>query len=203
MPPRASPSRLRDLHDAETELRAAVGLLTNLPADLAGTPHVRSELAGIYGDLGLVLLDQSRMAEAETAYLNAVAVYATLAEQFAVVPEYAIDAGGTYCNLANVLGRTRRPAESLEWYDRAAATLEPVVNKEPRFGDARQYLRNTFSGRSAARSELNLHREALADSDRVIELTEPGGLRVPPQMRRALILVRAGDPAGRCRRSTR
>jgi tetratricopeptide (TPR) repeat protein len=183
------------LPDAETELRAAVGLLTPLAAGPAGTPDLRFKLAGIHTSLGVVLQEQHRMDQAEAAHREAVAVYATLGDQIAAIPEYAIDAGGASCNLANVLRATGRPAEALEWYDRAAVALEPAANAVPESGQARLYLRNTLWGRSRARSEVNRHPEALADIDRAVELTAPGGGRVPLQIQRAFLLVRAGDPA--------
>jgi tetratricopeptide (TPR) repeat protein len=180
--------------EAETAYRAAIELQTKLTTDSLDTPAVRHELARSHNNLGNLFFDQRRSREAEAAYREALALEIKLTAEFPTVADYAVGLAGTYCNLGNLCQFQGQPAEAPEWYARAIATLEPVLEKEPRLVKARLFLRNSHWGRADTLGKLNRHREALSDWDRALELSPPPQ-RPMVQMGRALGLVRAGETA--------
>jgi hypothetical protein len=70
---------------------------------------------------------------------------------------------GSSCNYGHLVRDQGRPADSLEWYDKAINTLTPVQAKEPRDVAARSYLRNSHGGRARAYDLLGKHAQALKD----------------------------------------
>ena len=93
---------------------------------------------------------------------------------------YRIDLGGSYGNYGRLIRDAGKPAESLEWFDRAIRTLQPVHDREPRDVTAKQYLRNGHWGRAVSYDRLDKPLEAVKDWDRAIELSPPAerpGLR--------------------------
>jgi serine/threonine protein kinase/tetratricopeptide (TPR) repeat protein len=180
--------------DAERELRAAIVLQERTFAERPDIPVNRYELAGSHADLGLLLDILGRPDESNAELQTAVTLLRVLVEQCPAVAAYAVRFAGTCCNLGNNYLRDH-PAESLEWYDRAVATLEGVLKKHAWSTLAREYLRNSLWGRALARGRLGRYRDELADIDRGLELTEPGDARVHLEVRRATNLVRGGDPA--------
>src|SRR5262249_40610589 len=77
--------------------------------------------------------------------------------------------GGGYCNFGNLF-RDSQPKTALGWYQKAIATLQPVVDKEPRLVDARKFLCNSHFGRAVALDALGRQAEATRDWERALEV---------------------------------
>src|SRR5262249_27309549 len=93
-----------------------------------------------------------------------------------------------YCNFGHLVRDGGNPAGSLAWYRQAIETLAPWVDREPRLANARQFLRNSHWGRADALVKLHRFAEAVADWDRVIELSD-GVERNQFRMQRAVCLT--------------
>jgi tetratricopeptide (TPR) repeat protein len=97
----------------------------------------------------------------------------------------------TQATLARDQGNTQN---ALVQFDKAIATLQAVVEKEPRHVKARELLRDSHSGRAETLVRLNRPAEALAEWDRALELdTWPSGNEF--RLQRALALARLGEHA--------
>ena len=115
-----------------------------------------------------------------------------LAADFPAVPAHAVALGGGYCNFGNLVHGGGQPEAALVWFQKAIATLEPVVVKEPRMVDARQFLRNSHWTRAMALDDLGRHVEATRDWERALEFDD-GSMRATFRLR---ILRNKKDAAG-------
>jgi tetratricopeptide (TPR) repeat protein len=176
---------------AEEQTRKALAIFEKLAAEFPAVPNYRSNLAVSHNILGHLLKDLGRGAAVEEQYRQALAIQEKLAADFPAVLEYQADLGGSYCNLGNLILTGGDPAESLKWYGRAIDCLQAVHEKEPRAVTAKQFLRNSHSGRAVAHDRLQKFAEAVKDWDRVIALSPPAQ---QPQvhLRRATSRLQAG-----------
>src|SRR6202023_2489091 len=83
-------------------------------------------------------------------------------------------------------------ADALDWYARAQQALEHESHGEAHPAGARDTLRKAYWGRADALTRLGRHKQALADWDRAIALTDPKS-RGWFQLFRLATLARTGD----------
>jgi serine/threonine protein kinase len=167
---------LRKDEDADAAHRRAIAIREKLAAEFRTMPAYRRDLAVSYNNRGLALMSLGKRAEAEASYRQALVTHESLAAEFPNVPEHAIHLGGGYCNFGNLF-RDSQPEMALGWYRKAIATLQPVVDKEPRLVDARRFLCNSHFGRAVVLDALGRHAEATRDWERALELDD--GSRKP------------------------
>ena len=117
-----------------------------------------------------------------------------LAADFPAVPEYQVELGGSCCNFGNSIRNGGNPAESLKWFGWAIECMQTVYEQEPRATTAKEYLRNSHSGRAEAHDRLQKFDAAVKDGDRVIALSPPA---VQPRRRAPCQLVAASRHGGR------
>ena len=132
--------------------------------------------------------------EADEQYRKAITIQEKLAAEFHDVPTYRVELGGSCCNFGSVVREGGKPAESLEWFDKAIGMLRPIHEQEPRDVKAKQFLLNSHWGRAMAYDQLRKFTKAAADWDSAIELclsAEKGMLRAS----RATSRVNAGQIA--------
>jgi serine/threonine protein kinase len=175
-------SRLVEARDAHGQ---AIPILKVLIADFPSVPLYREQLASCFNNLAIVLEDMGQLDEAEAATRQAIALREKLIKDFPDVLDHAVNLGGTYSNLGGLLKDQRRVSDSLEWYDKSARILEPIMAREGRHDVVRRTLRRTYSGRAQALDRLGRHAEAARDWDRAI-VHDDGSRRGLFESRRAL-----------------
>jgi tetratricopeptide (TPR) repeat protein len=163
-------SVLRKDEDAEAAHRQAVAIRKKLAAEFPTVPAYRQELAASHNNLGLALVRMGRRPAAEAAHRQALVLFEGLAADFPGVPAHAVHLGGGYCNFGNWVQGGGQPEAALGWFQKAIATLRPVVQKEPRLVDARRFLCNSHLGRARALDELGRITEATRDWERALDL---------------------------------
>src|SRR5262249_44901317 len=132
----------------------------------------RRELAAGHNNLGLLLTRLGKRPAAAAAYRRALDIQEKLAADFHTVPQHAVDLGGGYCNFGNWVRDGGQPRVAFGWFQKGIAPLEPVVGKEPRLVDAREFLRNCHKERAEAFGDLGRHAEAARDWERALELDD-------------------------------
>jgi tetratricopeptide (TPR) repeat protein len=90
-----------------------------------------------------------------------------------------------------------QPAEALDWYAKAIATLEGALGKLGTDVSGARYLRNSHWGRARALAKLGRHTEAIRDWDRALSLDD-GSADVEIRVSRATTLVQVGEVARAC-----
>jgi tetratricopeptide (TPR) repeat protein len=164
---------LRRYDAARVEYETARDLFKKLVEQYPDVTAYQQELATRPANLVDLIPDPGQRDAARVEYETARDLQKKLVEQYPAVPEYKIALGGTYCKLGNLVRDSGKPAESLEWFDKAIALLEPVHRAEPRDVTAMQVLRNSHRGRARAYDLLRKFNEAAADWDKAIELSLP------------------------------
>jgi serine/threonine protein kinase/tetratricopeptide (TPR) repeat protein len=183
---------LRQRDDADSAYRQAIAIRERLAAEFRMVPAYRQELAASHNNRGLALLSMGKRPEAEAAYRQAIVLQEGLAAEFPDVPAYAVGLGGGYCNFGNWVNRGGQPEAALGWFQKAIATLGPVVERASRLVDARRFLRNSHWGRATALDDLGRDAEATRDWERAWELDD-GSYKATFRMR---ILRNKKDGAG-------
>jgi tetratricopeptide (TPR) repeat protein len=179
---------------AETSFQQSLRLCKRLVQDCPHTPIYQNARGNSHTLLGNLLAGRGRWAEAEAEFREALAARRALVREDRDRVAFAVQLGGDYCNLGNVQGKRGNPAAARESYDRGVRTLEEVLRRVPGHGQARRYLGNTLGGRAAVEIEQSRYREAVADLDRLVKLSE-GRRRVNARIIRAYALAKAGDHA--------
>jgi tetratricopeptide (TPR) repeat protein len=141
--------------------------------------------------LVLLLTELGKYDEALAESQAARDIRTKLVEQYPAVPAYQIGLGLTYFNYGVVTIQSGKPAESLEWFDRAVRTLQPIHEHDPRDAIVRQTLQNCHTWRAKAYERLHKFAEAVKDWDRTVVLSPPGD-RPKFRMSRATSQIRAG-----------
>jgi serine/threonine protein kinase/tetratricopeptide (TPR) repeat protein len=158
--------------EAEARYRQAIAIQEKLTDEFPTVPVYRHELAGCYNNLGNLLSALGKGPEAEAALRQAIAIQEKLAAEFPGVSAYAVRLGGGYCNFGRRVRDGGQPEAALDWYQKAIATLEPVVAKERRLANAREFLRNSHLSRATALDDLDRRDEATRDWERARELDD-------------------------------
>jgi serine/threonine protein kinase/Tfp pilus assembly protein PilF len=186
---------LRDLGkraEAEAAYRQALVIKEKLAAEFPTVPQYRGSLANGYTSLGALLVDLGKRAEAEVAHRQALTIQEKLAAEFPAVPEYRMTLAGSQVNFGILLRANKQPEQALQWYDKAIATLERLLQQVKADATGGIFLRNAHWGRAVALDDLQRHAEAAASWDKAAELaleSEHSGLR----MSAAASRVRAGQ----------
>src|SRR5262249_439908 len=143
-------------------------LQEKLVAEFRAVPQYRQYLGLTYHNLGHVLRDQEKYAEAETAYRKALDLRQQLANDYANVPGYRGELADSQLMIGHRLRLWQRPADGLPWFERALAVLQALPEES---GPVRRLLRNAHWDRAQALNALHRPKEALADWDRAVELS--------------------------------
>jgi tetratricopeptide (TPR) repeat protein len=179
--------------EAEGAYRQALAILEKLVADCPTSPQYRQDLARSHNNRGNLFAVLSKWPETEDDYRQALAILEKLAADFPAIPQYRIDLSASQVNFGRQLTKQRQPEPALEWYARGIATLEGVLRQVKTDATARHHLRNAHGVRAETLDiYLKRHSEAVADWDRVVELS-PEAEKPDFRLRRAACLVWAGQ----------
>jgi tetratricopeptide (TPR) repeat protein len=182
------------LTEAEQNYNSALALYKPLVADFLTQPQFRHHLSVSYLNLGNLLRDTGRQKEAEQNYSAALTLYKQLAADFPTVSDYQIELSASCCNFGHLLRDTGKLQESLTWFSDAITRLHPVLERQPKHPTARQFLRKSYGARAMSYDRLGQFAQAVADWDRVVELSPENEQRFNRQ-NRAKARVRAGQVA--------
>lgn len=80
---------------------------------------------------------------------------------------------GSYCDFGGELRQSGKAEKSLLWYDKAVATLKPLVDGNPKNLTARRFLRNSYWGKVDSLTQLNRYEDALRTLQMILELKDP------------------------------
>jgi eukaryotic-like serine/threonine-protein kinase len=164
---------LGKLEDARVEYEVARDIRKRLAGQFPVVAAYEQELARTHNSLGILLTVLGKGEDARLEYLAARDAQKKLVERFPAVSTYQVDLGGGYGNYGILIRDDKRPAASLEWFDLAIRTLQPVLDREPRNVTAKQFLRNSYQDRAKAYDLLKKATEAVKDWDRAVELSPP------------------------------
>jgi tetratricopeptide (TPR) repeat protein len=184
--------QLRRGDEAEAVHARALELWEGLAAENPEVVDFQDGLALGHNNLGIDYIETGRPGPAEEHYRKALEIWQRLADQHPERIDLAVKLGGNTCNLGNFLNHSGEYERSLEWYDRATATLEGVLRREPRHVMGRDFLRNTNWGRATALFSLRRFDDSLASTERAIELDD-GRARDRLRLFRSIVLVNLGD----------
>jgi serine/threonine-protein kinase len=123
----------------------ALEVRRKLADDYPAWPEYRFDLAASHGNLGVLLADLGKTAEAERAYRSAVDLLKKVAADFPAVTEYQCHAGGMLDNLAELLRKRSDLVEARRLLDEAVGYLQAVLKVKPRDPTARNLLSNHYS----------------------------------------------------------
>jgi len=108
--------------------------------------------------------------------------------------EFHLAVGRTYFNRANnsrdqAAQDPKQIAVCIKWYSSAIETLLPVVGRQPRHEEARQYLRESYSARALLFGIQENHRDSVVEWEKALKFD--GGDRPRMRLFYALALARA------------
>jgi tetratricopeptide (TPR) repeat protein len=153
--------------------RKALPLLEKVNAESPSAVAYREELGISRAGLGYELWLQGVRSEAEVELRRAQEIFEKLVEENPAAAVYRVRLAGNSCNLGNLVRSGPAPPDSLSWYEKAIAAIEPVVKNPAASEMARLYARNSFWGRAEAYTLLGKRAEAAKDWDRVVEFCPP------------------------------
>jgi tetratricopeptide (TPR) repeat protein len=108
--------------------------------------------------------------------------------------EHVIALAGAYNGQGNTARGKGALDKALLSYDKAVATLEAVLKKEPRNAKAREVLKNSYAIRAETLARLGRHPEALTAWSKALEV-DAWPDRNEYRLQRALMLARLGEHA--------
>jgi serine/threonine protein kinase/tetratricopeptide (TPR) repeat protein len=184
--------RLNRQAEAVDAYRTAAAHRKKLVDDLPEVAKYRENLAYTYNGLGVLLRRLGKFSEAADVHQAELPHRERLAKDFPDAPGQLLNLAGCYSNLGSVIKDGGKPLESLDWFARAIARLDPLLDeKKPWYAAAKLFKRNAHLGRADALVKLDRHAEALADWDQTVDLSDP---KQRPEMQayRALSRLRAG-----------
>jgi tetratricopeptide (TPR) repeat protein len=127
-------------------------------------PDYRVGLARGYDNLGNVLRDTGRSAEAEGAHTKAIAGYETLAAQQPKRPHFLSTLGLALHNLGRDLAARGRHQEAVARYRQAIGRQRPLFNRQPQVIQFRRFLSDNYQ-------DLTVSLRALGQVDEAAETT--------------------------------
>ncbi len=155
--------------EAETAFREAVAISEQLADNFPDVPEHRRLAADCHSSLGNAMTEQGKSADAESAYRRALDIHEQLFSESPNVVDNAIGLGASYCNFGMLIRGGGDAEESLGWFDKAIATLDPVAVNEARNVNRDEFLRNSYCGRADAFEFLGRYSEAVPDWEKALE----------------------------------
>jgi eukaryotic-like serine/threonine-protein kinase len=143
-----------------------------LTAEHPAVPDYQLVLGSCLQDLGQVLTDQKKWADAEEPLRGAVAVMRKLTDTSPAVTRYREDLGRACLNDARLFRETGRPEEALDWFEKSRSELDTVLRTDSRLPFVRRDLRLGMEERAALLEELDRLAEAVPCWGRAAKLAD-------------------------------
>lgn len=186
--------KLEQYAEAEKTLRTAVTDAAWLEKENAGDAEFVHLYRHVRVELGRVLIQMERYAEADAELQSALTLAVPILEEFRTHPNYAVDLANSFQTLASLKQRQDRPDEALGWFEKAIAIF-PTTTAPTAYG--RGVLTNIYWGQAGSLERLNRYDEAIeAWKKAILWNTNPARTdRYAFHLRRALIRARRFDEA--------
>lgn len=159
-------------NEARTEYEAARDIFAILVKRYPDEPKYQVGLGVTHNNLGVLFAGLRLYEKALAEYKSALVIRESLVKNYSV-PWYRADLGFTYFKYGDLICDEGKPAESLEWYDRAVQTLKDIHDLYPGDLPTRQFLRNCYWHRAQAFDKLPKPIEAAKDWERAVDLSPP------------------------------
>ena len=187
-------SKQKQYPEAERCHREAIAVRTELAAHYPSVPRYRHDLSLSHTNLATLLRPFLKPDEVDKHFQTALALTERLVADFPKDLQYQISLGLLYGNYGNFVRDQNRFAESLTWYDRSAAILAPILERDPRQVEVREWMWHTHWGKAEALHRMRRSADAIPEWDAALKLAPPNKL---PGMRsrRAMTLAHAGRAA--------
>jgi predicted RNA polymerase sigma factor len=140
------------------------------PPTTPPSPDFHRRLAHSHNNLGGLLSQMGRAAEAEAEYRRALEIRAKLAADNPKVPGHRNDMASGHTNRSVLFLRLGQPAEARDGCDRAIAIREALVQEVPKVPMYRSHLAWSLRRRGLARGDLGDLVGAVADARRAAAL---------------------------------
>ena len=123
------------------------------PTTTPPSPNSAADLADSHNNLGILLSETGRPAEAEAEYRTALAIQQKLADDNPAVTEFRSDLAGSHNNLGNLLSADGQAAEAEAEYRAALAIQQKLADDNPAVTDFRSRLANSHDNLGILLSE--------------------------------------------------
>ena len=180
------------LTPAEGQHNHAVVLLDRLVREHPSNESYQAQLAESCINLAAIYQGTKRPPRAAEYYKKASDILEVLAKKNPSDLRYQTSLAALCLNWGNLRYEGIDVPVALDRYSRAIEVCNSVLRQEPRHSFARNVLLNASGARSLLYNDRQRYAEALADYDRVVELSEGADKDYHAGMRTAFI-VRAGD----------
>lgn len=169
--------------DAVAEFRTAGKLHDEVIALVPDVAAARRHVANAWNDLGVTLLEEIKLPQAETALRSAVEQGEKAVSLDDSRLSYRLGLAKSYHNLGNAIRDQGKLKESIDSYSKGDALLQPLalgVTEGGKSRDCSRELMVTLWDRANAKNRLGLYKEAFGDWDQAWHLNErfnfyPGG----------------------------
>jgi tetratricopeptide (TPR) repeat protein len=140
--------------------RQALAIRKQLAADFPTVTDYREGLAVTLNNLGILLKDIDRAAEAEDMYRQALAIRKQLAADFPTVPDHQNNVACVMVNIARLLLARQEPHAARQLLEEAVSHHQAALKASPRDPAYRQYYRNNRWTMAETLLELKEHAAA-------------------------------------------
>ena len=165
--------RLGSLHKkAEASFQRAAQIYEKLSHEFPNEGDYQHDLAIAYQGLGSVHQDAAEPQRADAPLQQAVAIATQLVREHPDVLDYVILLASSYSRLARLENNLGKPHAVLVWTDKGIATLQRVIDKEPRQSQARRELNDLWIGRAVALAQTGDYDRAMKAADEVAKQEE-------------------------------
>jgi tetratricopeptide (TPR) repeat protein len=162
----------RDHDPARATLGESLDLLAGLAAEFPGDGRYRAELASERYNLGILLEEMYRPAEAEIQYRQAVEIQERLVRERSEEPGLRLHLASSLINLASVISDPPRRSEAESLLDRGRALQEQLVREYAAVPLYRLRLGRTFRTLADLMENQGRSAEAKTQHRRSIEIRE-------------------------------
>jgi tetratricopeptide (TPR) repeat protein len=180
--------------DAIPHARQAVDILERLSSERGQDLHGAAELLSAQTNLALAHQSIQQVAEAKAVYSGAFKTAERLRNAEPNNPHHSAAMAALCLNRGNIDLHGGEPRESLAWFDRAIAAADHALSINSRYADAKLWKLNAHGARAQAYGLLQDYVAAVADWDRVVELSAANELQLH-RLLRLTALARAGEYA--------
>jgi tetratricopeptide (TPR) repeat protein/tRNA A-37 threonylcarbamoyl transferase component Bud32 len=198
---RATGERAGALTDFEEQRDITSSLEAESPTD-----DVRAVLAWSHSDIGVLLEESGKPAEALTAHRRALAIRQKLADANPSVTQFQAELAGAHNNIGIVLSQMGKPAEALAAYRHALAIRQALADASPAVTLYQTGLATIHHNIGIVLSEtgkraeaLEAHRHALAIQQKLVDanpaVTEFQSDLLTSRQSIGLLLFETGKPA--------
>ncbi len=144
-----------------------------LTADFPAVRDYRLDLAQSHTNLGVLLADQGKWAEAEQQYQKGLAIQEKLAADFPVVPEYRWYLSGSHNNLGALLADLGKRAEAQEHFKKGLAIREKLATDFPAVPDYQVDLGGSYCNLGSLVRDSGTPADSLAWFQKAIATLRP------------------------------